>query len=627
MNFSLLMILLTPFFGGLLAYAASALHKSVRNIFFLIFMLIPFVELPVYLNKTVDNFYYLTILGQNLSLGINPLSSMMLLLFTLIFFLSSIFMMFEFNDRGEEGDLAVLELSFLEGAVFGVLLARDILTFFIFFELMAVLVFFLVGKGYKEAHTAQMKYITWALIGANSMLAAIVLLLFKAGNIGYTEIAGYLSTAPTSIVIVTFILFAIGFLIEASIMPFHVWTPITYAEAPDSVSVVLASVVKKVGLYLFALFAFSLFGLNLFSKLLPQVLNNSLVMYILQWIGALTIIIGTFIAIVQEDAKKILAWSSVAQSGYILLGLSLGTPLGVAGGLLHIINHSIFKGLLFFVVGGVIYRTGTKNLPELGGLIKKMPVSFISMLLGIIAVAGIPPLNGFNSKYLIYEALIQKKEPILLTIALLGGTGSFMYVYRLIHSIFLGQLHEEHESVKEVPLLMQIPMIVLSLLALLFGVLPGIPMYFVSKAEAFLGFDPIKYNLTGFPEQPGLHAVNVSVISITFVAGLVVAGLLFYLLPRARKVHQLDNYYAGEVLTKDDKYNYSFGFYSFFDDIIAPFNKWSVESVYESFVGFIKTAGDYLRRVYTGNLETYVSFGVILLVIFSLIYILGGILW
>jgi NADH-quinone oxidoreductase subunit M len=249
------------------------------------------------------------------------------------------------------------------------------------------------------------------------------------------------------------------------------------------------------------------------------------------------------------------------------------------------------------------------------------------MLLGIIAVAGIPPLNGFNSKYLIYEALIQKKEPILLTIALLGGTGSFMYVYRLIHSIFLGQLHEEHESVKEVPILMQIPMIVLALLALLFGVLPGIPMYFVSKAEAFLGFDPIKYNLTGFPEQPGLHAGNVPVISITFVAGLVVAGLLFYLLPRARKVHQLDNYYAGEVLTKDVKYNYSFGFYSFFEDIIAPFNKWSVESIYESFVGFIKTAGDYLRRVYTGNLETYVSFGVILLVIFSLIYILGGILW
>ncbi|BAL80537.1 proton-conducting transporter transmembrane domain-containing protein [Caldisericum exile] len=626
MNFSLLMILLTPFFGGLLAYAGSALHKSVRNIFFLIFLFLPFVELYQYANKTIDNFYYLTVLGQNLSLGINSLSFMLSILFALIFLLAGIFLLFEF-DKSDDGDLAVLEFSFLEGAVFGVLFARDILSFFIFFELIAVLVFFLVGKGYKDAHIAQPKYITWALIGANSMLAAIMLLFFKTGSFGYSEIAGYLSTAPTSIVLTTFVLFAIGFLVEASTMPLHVWAPITYTEAPDSVSVVLSSVVKKVGLYLFTLFTFSIFGLNLFSKIMPKIFGSPLILYILQWVGAFTIIVGTFVAIVQEDAKKILAWSSIAQSGYILLGLSLGTSLGVAGGLLHIINHSIFKGILFFVVGGVIYRTGTKDLSELGGLIKKMPVSFIAMLFAIIATAGIPPLNGFASKYLIYEALIQNKEPILLTVALLGGTGSFMYVYRLIHSIFLGQLPKKYESVKEVPILMQIPMLVLSLLALLFGILPGIPMYFVSKAEAFLGFEPIKYNLTGFPEQSGLHAVNILAISLALTGGFVVAALIFYLLPRARKVHQLDNYYAGEVLTEDVKYNYSFGFYSFFDDIIRPFNEWSVDKIYEDFTGFVKTIGDYLRRVYTGNLETYVSLGIIVLTIFSLIYILGGVLW
>ncbi|MFU2158135.1 proton-conducting transporter membrane subunit [Caldisericum sp. AR60] len=626
MNFSLLMILLTPIFGGLLAYAGSALHKAVRNIFFLIFLILPFFELYQYANKTIDNFYYLTVLGQSLSLGINALSFMLSLLFSLIFLLAGIFLLFEF-DKLEDSDLAILEFSFLEGAVFGVLFARDILSFFIFFEIIALIIFFLIGKGYEESHNAQLKYITWALIGANSMLAAVVFLFFKAGSFGYAEISGYLSTAPTPIVLITFVLFVIGFLIEASIMPLHVWAPITYAEAPDSVSVLLSSVVKKVGLYLFTIFVFSIFGLNLFSKIMPRVFEAPLIMYVLQWIGALTIIIGTFVAIVQEDAKKILAWSSIAQSGYILLGLSLGTPLGVAGGLLHIVNHSIFKGILFFVVGGVIYRTGTKNLSELGGLIKKMPISFIAMLLAIIATAGIPPLNGFVSKYLIYEALIQNKEPLLLTIALLGGTGSFMYVYRLIHSIFLGQLPKKYEGVKEVPILMQVPMLVLSLLALLFGVLPGIPMYFVSKAEAFLGFDPIKYTLTGFPEQPGLHALNVPIISAALMGGFVVAALIFYLLPKTRSVHQLDNYYAGEILTEDVKYNYSFGFYSFFDDIIKPFNEWSIDRIYENFVGFVKTVGDYIRRIYTGNLETYVSLGIIILTIFSLIYIIGGVLW
>lgn len=626
MNFSLLMILLTPVFGGLLAYAGSALHKSVRNLFFIVFLLLPFVELYPYANKTIDNFYYLTVLGQNLSLGINPLSFMLSLLFALIFLLAGIFLLFEF-DKSNDGDLAVLELSLLEGAVFGVLFARDILSFFIFFEIIAVLVFFLVGKGYSDAPKAQLKYVTWALIGANSMLAAIVFLFFKTSSFGYTEIAGYLSTASTSTVLITFALFAVGFLIEASIMPLHVWAPLTYSEAPDSVSVVLVGVVKKLGFYLFVIFAFSIFGLNLFAKIMPQVFGTSLIMYILQWIGALTVIIGTFIAIVQEDAKKLLAWSSIAQSGYILLGLSLGTSIGVAGGLLHIINHSIFKGILFFVVGGVIYRTGTKDLSELGGLIKKMPISFIAMLLAIIATAGIPPLNGFVSKYLIYEALIQNKEPLLLTVALLGGTGSFLYVYRLIHSIFLGQLPKKYESVSEVPILMQIPMIILSILALLFGILPGIPMYFVAKAETFLGIDPVKYTLTGFPEQPGLHAVNIPSISLALTVGFVVAALLFYLLPRAKKVHQLDNYYAGEKLTEDVKYNYSFGFYRFFDDIVKPFNEWSIERIYSDFEGFIKTIGDYLRRVYTGNLETYVSLGIIVLTIFALIYIIGGVLW
>jgi len=626
MNFSLLMILLTPFFGGLLAYAGSALHKSVRNFFFIVFLLLPFFEFYQYLDKTIDYMYYANFFGRNLSLGINPLSFTLALLFTLIFFLAGIFMLFEFESK-VESDLSILEFMFLEGAVFGVILARDVFSFFIFFEIIAVLVYFLVQKGYEHSYEASLKYITWALIGANSILAAIILLYFKVQNFGYAEIAGYLSTAPAPFVILIFSLFAIGILIESTIMPFHVWAPDTYSEAPDSVSVVLTSVVKKVAIYMFVIFTFSIFGLNLFSKILPKVFGSSVLLYVLQWMGALTIIIGTFIAIREEDAKRLLAWSSIAQAGYILLGLSLGTSIGVSGGLLHLLNHSIFKGILFLVVGGVVYRTGTKKLAELGGLIKKMPVSFISMLLAIIATAGIPPMNGFASKYLIYEALIQNKEPILLTIALLGGTGSFMYVYRLIHSIFLGQLPEKYKDVKEVPLIMQIPMVTLALLALIFGVFPGIPMYFVSKAVSFLGLEPIKYNLTGFLEQPGLHAVNIPTISLALISGFVVAFLIFILLPKAKRVDQLNNYYAGEVLTKDVKYNYSFGFYSFFDDVLKPFDDVSIEKLYNNVSNFLKTIGDYLRKVYTGNLETYVSYGIVAIVIFALIYVLGGILW
>lgn len=626
MNFSLLTILLTPFFGGLLSYAGSALHRYVRNVFYIIFLALPFLEIYPYFNNSVDLMPYANVFGYSLFLGINALSSTLLLLFTLMFFLAGIFLLFEFENN-EDSDLAVLEFMFLEGSVFGVLLAKDILTFFIFFELIAVFTYFLIQKGYSGSSKASVKYISWALIGANFLLAAIILLFTKVQNFGYAEIAAYLGSASPTFVILVFAFFLIGILIEATIMPFHVWAPSAYSEAPDSVSVILSTVVKKAAIYILVVLVFSLFGLNLFLKIMPTVFNNSLVMYILQWMSALTIIIGTFIAIREEDAKSLLAWSSIAQAGYIVLGISLGTSLGVSGGLLHLINHSIFKGILFFVVGGVIYRTGTKKLAELGGLIKKMPVSFISMLIAIIALAGIPPLNGFVSKYLIYEALIQNKEPILLTIALLGGTGSFLYVYRLIHSIFLGQLSDKYADVKEVPLLMQVPMLVLSVLAILFGIFPSIPMNFVSKAVSYLGLEPIKYYLTGFPTQPGLHEVNILKISSALVIGFVVSFLIFILLPKAKRVDQLDNYYAGEKLTKETKYNYSFGFYSFFDDVLGSFSHMSVEKIYSSIEGFFKTVGDYLRKFYTGNLETYLSYGVVAIVIFALIYVLGGVLW
>jgi len=155
-------------------------------------------------------------------------------------------MCFEF-DKAEEA-FPFLEFSFLEGCIFGILLARDILSFFIFFEIMTFLVFFLVQDGnklgYKLSDEASIRYITWALIGTSTLLAAVALLFFKVGNFGYVEIVGYLSQAQAPFVLLIFSLFALGFLVEAAIMPFHIWAPLTYTESPTSVSVVISTVVK-----------------------------------------------------------------------------------------------------------------------------------------------------------------------------------------------------------------------------------------------------------------------------------------------------------------------------------------------------------------------------------------------
>ncbi len=626
MNFSLLTLLITPFFGGILAYLGGVIHKSVRFVFAILFSLLSIAIVIGYYNSNVSSFVYGRLFNSLLLFQMNSLTWLLAIVISTVFLMSILFSIPEMEDL-DNVNAYYLELLFLEGSMFGIILAGDLFTFFVFWEMMSWLSYFLVIKGTEKSKEAGYKYIIMSLIGANSALVALVLVYLKTQSFVFSNVSSMLASQSPSFVISAFVLFAINFLIKAAIMPLHIWLPDAHSEAPSPVSAILSGILVKIGVYGLLFFTFVLFNANLFNKIMPSIFGNSLILVILQWMAGLSILIGTFLAILQEDAKRILAYSTIAQVGYIVLGISLGTSLGVSGGLLHLVNHAIFKALLFFVVGAVIYRTGTKNLSELGGLIKKMPVSFVSMLIAIIALAGIPPLNGFASKYLIYEALIQKKEPILLTIALLGGTGAFLYVYRLIHSIFLGQLSDKYADVKEVPLLMQVPMLVLSVLAILFGIFPSIPMNFVSKAVSYLGLEPIKYYLTGFPTQPGLHEANILKISSALTIGFVVSLLIFLLLPKAKRVDQLDNYYAGEKLTKDTKYNYSFGFYSFFDDILGSFSYLSVEKIYSNVEGLFKTVGDYLRRFYTGNLETYLSYGVVAIVIFALIYVLGGVLW
>ncbi|MBP9044225.1 MAG: hypothetical protein KBG49_12135 [Spirochaetes bacterium] len=622
MNLSLLTILLTPFFGGLLAYAGANLNKFTRNFFFILFMALPLSELYPYINATIDYLYYADVFSVQLILGINSFSFVAITIFAVIFLLAAIFMCFEF-DKVEEA-FPFLEFSFLEGCIFGVLLARDLLSFFIFFEIMTFLVFFLVQDGnklgYKLSDEASIKYIVWALICTSTLLAAVSLLFFKVGNFGYVEIAGYLSQAQAPFVLLIFSLFAFGFLVEAAIMPFHMWASLTYTESPTSVSVVLSTVVKNVSICVLILFVFTLFGVNFFSTIMPTALGSSLVFDILQWLSAITIFISTFASINAQDMKKIIAWSSIAQGGFVLLGLSLLTPLGVTGGILHLINEVVFTAILFLAAGNVIYATQTKNLSGLGGLVKKMPITFLAMFCGIIATVGAPPLNGFASKYLIFEALLQANKVALFVVTLIGVVGSIFYSYKLIRMVFFGRAKGNYEGIKEVPILMRIPAIVLSVVALLFGVFPGITMKLVSKMTGFLQIEPISYNLMGFEAQTGLQSINITKISAISACVFLAILALFIVFSKVRVLKQ-----ASERIAKTFE-RAEQSVYDFFEKIAEPFEKYTAEKIYDYVADFIKKIGDYLRKIYALDFEIYIGLGVIFIVVFSIIYIVS-ILW
>ena len=626
MNMSLMVLLLTPFTGGILSYLGGKIHRSVRYTFAILFSSLTLVELFFYYSKPVNHFVLGKMFGSVMILQINPISWLFAFIVTSI---SLFAIIFSVNDmEGRSGlDFYYFELMVVEGAMLGITLAGDLLTFFLFWEIMSWTSYLLIIQGGNKSIKAGYKYIIMSIIGANSMLIAIAMIYGKIHTLAFRNVAMLLAASPHGFDIAIFVLFAIGFFVEAAVMPLHTWVSDAYSEAPSSVSSVLSGVLEKIGAYGLFVLLYALFGVSLLGKLMPLRFPSPTIMYTIGWFAGISIVVSTFLAILQEDAKKLLAYSSISQIGYVVLGISIGTSLGVAGGLFHALNHAIFKSLLFFTIGAVIYRTGTRNLSELGGLIKKMPVTFTGTLFGIIALAGVPPLNGFVSKWMIYEALLQKKEVFLLILALIGSTGSFLYVYRLIHSTFLGQLPEKFKDVKEVPFLMQIPIWLLSLGTIVFGIWPGLAMNVIARGEKFFGITPIKYNLYGFPGGNGMGSLKMINISSVFIAGLIVAYIIFALGAKTHRISQYDNYAAGQVVTKDTKYNYSYGFYMFFGRVVNPVFKWSADKIYLAWARSANVFGDYMRRIYTGNLETYSSYIVVIISLVGFLILLGGKIW
>jgi len=312
----------------------------------------------------------------------------------------------------------------------------------------------------------------------------------------------------------------------------------------------------------------------------------------------------------QTDAKRLLAWSTVGQAGYIILAIAFGTNLALAGGVFHFFNHALFKALLFFAVGAVEFRTQTRDLDSLGGLAKKMPVVFIAALVGIFALIGVPLTSGFVSKWLIYKTLILEGSPFLAFFALAGTWGTILYSYKLIHNVFLGQLPEKYETVEKAPFSMQLPVVVLSVAILLFGILPGIPLKVINAIGISFGFESLNVNLWGITSETGvLNTVNI------FAAVLVAAGLVWLIFRSTAKsvpVAQEDSYAAG-AHTPVDKYNYTVKFYNPLDRMIKPFLRDVIDEFYYWIASSVRSLAGGVRRIYCGDVGNYVMYIILFL--------------
>ena len=344
----------------------------------------------------------------------------------------------------------------------GVVITGDMFNLFVFLEIASVASYALVAFG-TERHEleAAFKYTVMSTVGSLFVLLGIVFLYSYTSTLNMADMANILAQKSASnITIMVSVLFIMGFGLKAALVPFHAWLPDAHPSAPAPISAMLSGVViKSVGVYTLCRVFYNIIGINSSLSLILMVL------------GTLSMVIGVFLAIGQWDFKRLLAYHSISQIGYVILGIGLGTPLGMIGGLFHLFNHSVFKSLLFLNSGAVEYATGTRDLQKMGGLMTKMPITGATSLVASMSIAGIPPFNGFWSKLIIIIACVQANRLGYAFWAVLASILTLASFMKVMKYAFFGKLREKWNKVEEVPVFMKLAMVILALICVVGGVL------------------------------------------------------------------------------------------------------------------------------------------------------------
>lgn len=373
----------------------------------------------------------------------------------------------------------------LAGGVMGIVLSGDLFNIFVMLEVMTFAAVALTAfrTWNPNAREAAFKYLVVGSIGSTCVLLGTALVYAQCHTLNLAQISGLLSADGLSPnMILAFALLFTGFGVKAFMTPFHPIAADAHAAAPSSVSVLISGVFTKTGVY----------GIIRVSYFLFKSMGMTSMQTGLVFIGCVSMFVCVTMALNQHDFKRLLAFHSISQIGYILTALGLCSAIGIAGGLYHAINHTLFKGLLFLTAGAVLYGTGTTKLEKLGGLAKRMPQTAALFMVGALSISGIPPFNGFVSKWMIYQAAYEKAAAtgsigyaFVTVIAVVTSVLTLASFVKVGQSVFFGELPVELENVRETPLSMRIPMWIMATLCLLTGVFPGIMQkYLINPAVA-----------------------------------------------------------------------------------------------------------------------------------------------
>ncbi|MCF7951906.1 MAG: hypothetical protein K9L57_09755, partial [Spirochaetaceae bacterium] len=494
--------------------------------------------------------------------------------------------------------------------------ATGLLEFFLAWEIMTFSSYFLILLG-REAEKPALNYATFSVGGAFVLMSGMALMaavlppeIFQGSLIAAQVSAEPLLAAAPGIIGqgrdvfavapngflggLAFTLIAIGFLTKIGAAGLHIWLPDAYAEANDDVTPLLSAVLSKAGI----------FGLMLFVLLFPAALFSWFNLpFVLRWVGVLTAFFGTLMAVFEEDIKRVFAYSSMGQLGYIVLAVGLLNQLGWTTALYLTVIHLLFKGMLFLTATAVIDRTGTRQMYRMGGLIKNMPISFISALIAIIALSGVPPLAGFGGKWLLYNALTANNYVLLAAVAFFSSTIAFLYLFRFIYTVFLGQLKIEHRRVREAPAALLLPQVVFILALMAVSMFPN------------LLIQPLQSALAMFPADAGWqNGTMVSSIgywngsAVMWITMSVFILMLLWLLFVQRKpqpVSQFNIVFAAERPERPETTHYGYNFFAPYRKALGFLVTPLAGRFWHRIAEVTGSIGGAARRIYTGNGQTY----------------------
>jgi formate hydrogenlyase subunit 3/multisubunit Na+/H+ antiporter MnhD subunit len=409
--------------------------------------------------------------------------------------------------------------------------SHDLFNFFAFWELMSswALYVALIHEETPDARREAFKYFIFNTSGACFIFLGIVMFGSAAGSFDFTAVAAHAAAmSPVGFGAALGLVF-LGMLMKAAMLPLRIDYQMHPATAPTPVSGYISAVLLKSGPY-GILKLFALFGGATLATRLGLIAGMPAAMEIVAVIGGITLLYAGAMAVVQTGIKRLLIYSTVSQLGYITMALALGTSLGVAGGLMHLVNHMMLKDLLFLAAGCIMVSSHARTLDELGGLGRKMPVTFGIFLFAGLSLAGIPPLNGFASKWLIYMAAFQSGHMVLGIFAMISSLFTLAAVLKFAHAAFMGVPGPAAEHAREAPLSMLLPMGVLSGASLLVGLMPGLLLVPIAALESRLGIAPIAASWTGpLPGTDGWHPAVLSSLLLIFA----IAGFIYLRLGRA----------------------------------------------------------------------------------------------